>query len=373
MTNGRITSIVLKVAGLCNLNCGYCYLYQHGDSSYLRRPKFITDRVFKQFLLNARDYCDRHAPHALSITFHGGEPTLIGTEWIDEAAARAREILGKRLSRLIIQTNAILLNEQWVNIFRRRDIHASISLDGPETVHDRSRVNHAGRGSYTATVRGLQLLRGGGVNPNILCVIDPSSSGLEVYRHFRSLGIDRMNFLLPDVSHDNRDRLYGHFGASPVADYLIPIFDDWFNEDEPSIWIGIFRELIGMIRGGRPRSDAFGNPRMGYLIVETDGSIHANDVLRVCGYDISNSGLNIFEHSFNSLHQGAPLLYKLVHEGIGLCATCEACPERLVCGGGHLPHRYANRNGFDNPSVWCADILKLLAHIRHRLQLVRYV
>ena len=99
MTNGRITSIVLKVAGLCNLNCGYCYLYQHGDSSYLRRPKFITDRVFKQFLLNARDYCDRHAPHALSITFHGGEPTLIGTEWIDEAAARAREILGKRLSR----------------------------------------------------------------------------------------------------------------------------------------------------------------------------------------------------------------------------------------------------------------------------------
>jgi len=360
---------VLKVASLCNLNCSYCYLYQHGDTSYLRRPEFMTDGAFDQLLERIAEYCDRHAPHALSITFHGGEPTLIGADWIDRAAAKAKAQLGPRLSRMFLQTNAILLDDAWLDVIRRRELRVSISLDGPREIHDRSRVNHGGRGSYAATARGLRRVLDSGLNPNILCVVNPAASGVDAYRHFRSLGINRMDFLLPDITHDNRERVYGRYGPTPVADYLISVFDEWFREDDPGVWVSIFHELVTIVRGGRARSDAFGNLRMGYLIVETDGGIHANDVLRISGHDVANSGLNIFEHDFDSLHLGSPLLHQLVHEGLPLCETCRACPERGACGGGHVPHRYAHRNGFDNPSVWCADILKLLAHIRREVQL----
>jgi len=54
----------------------------------------------------------------------------------------------------------------------------------------------------------------------------------------------------------------------------------------------------------------------------------------------------------------------LVHEGIPSCPTCRQCPEHSACGGGYLPHRYSHSNAFNNPSVWCADIKKLLQHIR---------
>lgn len=176
-----------------------------------------------------------------------------------------------------------------------------------------------------------------------------------------------MNFLMPDVSHDNKARLYSHYGTTPLADYLIPVFDDWFDEDDPGVRVTMFWELIGMIRGGPPQTDGFGNPLMNYLIIETDGTIHGNDVLRVCDEGISESGLNVFQHGFDDLYLGSPLVHQLVHEGIPLSATCQACPDRNVCGGGSLPHRYSRANGFDNPSVWCTDILKLIAHIRQQV------
>jgi uncharacterized protein len=365
---GLIGGIVLKVASLCNLNCNYCYLYQHGDKSYLSRPEFITDEVFDQLLDRMAEYCDRRPAHVLSITFHGGEPTLIGADWIDRAAARAQERLGSRLSKLVLQTNGVLLDDKWLNVVSRRDLLISISLDGPQHIHDRTRVNHGGRGSYLATARALRRVMDRGITPNILCVVNPEMSGVQTYRHFRSLGIRSMNFLLPDITHDNRARVYDHPSSTPVADYLIPIFDEWFGEDDPDIRVSIFHELITLVRGGKARSDSFGNLRSGYVVVETDGGIHANDVLRISGHDIGNGGLNIFTHGFDDLHLGSPLLYRMVHEGIGLCETCQACPEKRTCGGGHIPHRYAHQNGFDNPSAWCSDIMKMLAHIRKEVQ-----
>lgn len=364
MTSRGVVGLVVKVAERCNLNCSYCYMYQHEDKSYLHRPKIMSNAVFDQLLRRIREYCDSRSPHAMTITFHGGEPTLIGTRRMEHFANRARDVLGDRLGGLVLQTNGTLLDDAWVDVIRRGGIRPSISLDGPAAIHDSARVDHAGRGSHAATIRGLALLQRNGLDPGILCVVNPGTSGLEAYQHFRSLNGTRMNFLLPDVSHDNKSKFYGQYGETPVADYLIPIFDEWFAADDPSVRVTIFRELITLILGGVPYTDAFGNPVTNYLVIESDGTIHANDALRVCADGIAESGLNVFEHGFDDLALGLPMVHRIVHEGFPLSATCLACPERAVCGGGSLPHRYARLNQFDNPSVWCADILKLLAHIR---------
>jgi uncharacterized protein len=170
-----------------------------------------------------------------------------------------------------------------------------------------------------------------------------------------------MNFLLPDVTHDSKERFYGSAFETPVADYLIPIFDEWFWEDNPKVYIRLFWSLIILMLGGETDIDLFGNPLMSYLVVETDGSLQAVDTLRICQEGLAESGLNVFEHGLDDLHLGLPFVHRLVHEGMPLSATCQACPENRICGGGYLPHRYASKNGFDNPSVWCKDILKLLS------------
>jgi uncharacterized protein len=148
------------------------------------------------------------------------------------------------------------------------------------------------------------------------------------------------------------------------------VFDAWFAEDNPEVRVRLFWGLIRALLGGEHESDMFGNPLMSYLVIETNGTIEALDALRVCDQGIAASGLNVFEHGFDDLALGLPLVHRFVHEGIPLSLQCAACAESATCAGGYLPHRYARANGFDNPSVWCADILKLIAHIRRRLAYV---
>jgi uncharacterized protein len=363
---GRIDTLIVKIFERCNLNCGYCYMYQHADQSWRQRPHEMDDEVFDQLLVRVKEYCERRAPHRMNLTLHGGEPTLVGPDRVQTLLARARETLGESLGDVAMQTNGILLNEKWIEVIRANGIRVGVSLDGPPEVHDAIRVDHAGRGSYAASVRGLRLLQDAGLSPGLLCVTNPASRGLDVYRHFRSLGVQRIDFLFPDISHDNKAEWYGRFGNTPVADYLVPVFDEWFADDNPRVRIRVFWGLIkAIIGGGGHGTDAFGNPLMGYLIVETDGSIHALDALRVCEDGVADSGLDIFSHGFDDLAHGIPLVHRLVNEGLPLSPTCQACHERSVCGGGYLPHRYSRANGFDNPSVWCADILTLVTHIRN--------
>lgn len=366
----RLDTVIIKLAAGCNLNCSYCYVYNHEDQGWRSRPKFVSDAVFDRALGAVGKYSASHDDHPLNLLFHGGEPTLVGPTRFSQLCERAKGVLGERLGGITVQTNGTLLTEQWTKVFLRHGVHVGVSMDGPPAMHDARRVDHAGRGSSAKVVAGVALLRRAGLDPGLLCVIDPAASGVEAYRYFRSLEFRRMDFLFPDCTHDSKARLYGQCGPTPVADYLIPIFDEWFAEDDPAVLITCLWSLLRRMLGGPGLTDSFGNAPKAYLIVETDGSIETLDALRVCRGGIAMSGLNVLTHDFADLNTGLPLVHQLMTQGIPLSAKCRACPEEKVCGGGYLPHRYASHNEFDNPSVWCADILRLLAHMRQRVAAV---
>jgi uncharacterized protein len=363
-----ITAIILKLASRCNLNCSYCYLYNHEDKTYLDKPKLISDRIFDATLDRISKYCLHMGPGAsMALVFHGGEPTMIGHKRFDELATRAKDKLGPKLAGLAMQTNGVLVSEDWAEVLKRQGIHVGVSLDGDADVHDITRVDHRGRGSHARAVRGIQILEKHGVESRILCVVNPGANGADAYRYLRKLGCHSLDFLLPDVSHDNKAAFYGSYGDTPVADFLIGAFDAWFDEDDSSVHVRLFWDLIKNLLGGDGSSDVFGNPLMSYLIIDTDGAIEALDALRVCAPAMSQSGLNVLEDDLFDLHRASPLVQKAVTEGFALPTGCRACPERDICGGGYLPHRYSHSRLFDNPSVWCADIKRLLMHVRARV------
>lgn len=364
----RVDALVLKVAERCNLKCAYCYMYEHEDRSWLARPKFMDEDTFGAMLDRADEHCARHG-HRIDLIFHGGEPLLLGAARLDAYAAHARERLADRLGSLCLQTNATLVDDARVEVLARHGFSVGVSLDGPPETHDRVRVDHGGRGSHAATVRGLRRLRDAGLDPGVLAVVEPGGCGLTTYQHFRSIGIERMNFLLPDVTHDRKPEWYPGLGPTPVADYLIPIFDAWIEEDDPDVRVRVFRHLLSSIMGTPRGTDAFGNPRQAYLVIESDGGIHALDALRVCGEGMDDSGLDVRSAGFDDLELGLPLVHRAVAEGFPLPEACGGCTEVAVCGGGYLPQRWSDARGFDNPSVWCADILKLLAHMRTAVRL----
>ena len=105
---------------------------------------------------------------------------------------------------------------------------------------------------------------------------------------------------------------------------------------------------------------------MEVLVVETNGGIEAVDVLKVCGDGFTKGAANVLTHEFeDAFEEDLITMYEQSHRM--LCGKCLACPIKNICGGGYLPHRYSSKNGFNNPSIYCKDLLKLIAHIQNRL------
>lgn len=366
----NINAVVLKIASRCNLNCSYCYMYHHADQGYLRQPKIMKNDVFQATMETMLSHSERQGEgHRMALIMHGGEPTLVGTQRFRWFVETARKILGNRLMLVAIQTNALLITQEWADLFLELDIQVSVSLDGTPEVNDANRIDHSGHGSHQRTVVGIHELQSRGVEPRIICVVNPSASGKQTYQHFRQLGINQMDFLFPDTTHDTKSMWYGDSAGTPIAKFLIDAFDAWMAEDNPSVSIRVFYNLLRSFMGAPPGSDAFGNPLLNYLIVNTDGAIEGSDALRVCHEGLVATDLNVVSNQFEEIKQTNSLLYQVMNQGLPLSDTCLACPEVKVCGGGHFPHRYSESNGFHNPSAWCEDIQVLFRHIRKRMGL----
>jgi uncharacterized protein len=325
----------------------------------------MSRQIFGALVKRIQAYLDTQPDRVIDLVFHGGEPMLLAAAELDSWLTDAEAQLGQRI-RYGIQTNGTFVSNAWLDVLSKHQISPAISIDGTRDVHDKFRVDHSGNGSYDRVVEGLRKFIEAGLEPGALCVINPRCSGIEVYRHLRSLGFKRMDFLIPDATHDSKPVLYGNLGPTCVADYLIPIFDEWFAEDDPGIKIRLFVEVLRLLFGGSALTDNLGASLGGqnYLIIETDGTIHGTDVLKICYEGASDTGLNVLENGFDELPKANPLVFEIVDRGIPLCETCLSCPERELCRGGAMAHRYSRAKGFANPTVWCADMLKLIDHIR---------
>ena len=366
---GKKLAFVLKIASRCNLNCSYCYVYNKGDETWRARPALMGDHVVDAALDRIREWCIQSGQDEVRITFHGGEPLLAGRARLDRFARRCRDRL-KEIGQVQfnIQTNGTLIDEAWADLFAEHEIEVGISLDGPAEVHDSTRVDHKGRGSYERVARGIEILAKRGVWAGALAVIKFGADGVAIHRHIRSLGFRNVNYLLPDFTHDTVAEIHRMHGPTPCADYLVPLFDEWWFNDTCDVRIPLFIAITRLLLGGRSNIDMVGNEAFGFVFLEADGAIEDLDALRVCRNGMAATKLSVFTHQIGDVRALSDLHRAAMFDGLPVPTKCAACPEALTCSGGYLPHRWSDSTGFDNPSIWCADLLKLFTHIRGRLE-----
>jgi uncharacterized protein len=365
----KIRVLVLLVASRCNLNCSYCYVYNAGDESWRSQPAFMSREVVAATIARVKEHCLRHGLDTFFFIFHGGEPLLAGMDFYRHFVATANEALLPQIKPVYrLQSNGVLLTEAWCHLLDDLEIGLGISVDGPQEDHDRHRVDHAGRGSYQSVVKGLQTVLSAGRQVNttgILTVVDLNMDPLAVYEHHRSLGLRRIDFILPDATWDRPPPgLEG--GGTPYADWLIAIFDRWFAEKPQTLYIRMFEHLMGLILGKPTSLDTMGTGRNEVLAIQADGGMEPVGSLNVCGNGFTKLGANVLRQSFDeAMDTDLARDYHLSAER--RCHTCQSCPIGEVCGGGYLPWRYSREGGFDNPAVYCKDLVKLITHIQVKM------
>lgn len=366
MAPARFTSFLVKVASRCNLDCDYCYVYHHADQSWRTMPQLLSPDNQRAFARRLAEYVMAAELKSCVVVFHGGEPLLMGA---DKLAAFA-ELLRSSTSATVeigLQTNGLLLTEPVLTILEEADIAVSLSLDGPRAVNDKHRTTKKRRSSFNRVLAGLSLLKQHPkIFAGIIAVIDPETPPEELFAFFDEHQPPKLDFLLPD-SHHLRPPQGRAEDPDLYSRWLTRAFDVWL-EDYPHLPVRTFEALLDAVSGLPSTTDAFGLGDVSLITIETDGSYHDLDVLKVTRDGATRLGGTLVD---------TPILAIANSEGVaahrqllrteGLCEKCQTCPIMDVCGGGSLPHRYGP-DGFNQPTIYCGEMQALVGHVRERLE-----
>lgn len=378
-----LRQFVLKVHSRCNLACDYCYIYRGQDASWRERPARVPEATVRRTARRIAEHAAAHRLSALRIDLHGGEPLLGGAGPVLAYAAEVRRAVREAVRGVVpggcevsatVQTNGTLLTPRTLDRLAAARVRVGLSLDGGAARLNTRRTDRRGRSSWPAVAAAARLLaRRPAAYAGILCTVDLAADPEDVYRSLLALGPPGIDLLLP---HGNWAAPPPGIAPAPVpgrrarptpyGDWLVRVFDLWWDDDRMRTGVRLFQEIVALLLGVPSSVESVGLSPMVAVVVDTDGAIEQTGALRSAYEGASATGLDVFRHSFDRA---------LRHPGVaarqlgaaGLSRDCVKCPVREVCGGGNYAHRYAPYSGFLHPSVYCADLERLIRHIAARL------
>jgi uncharacterized protein len=361
---GTISQYVLKVHSRCDLACDHCYVYEHADQSWRGRPRAVSLATVDAAARRIAEHADAHGQAEVSVVLHGGEPLLLGRPGM-------RAVLDTLISRITpvtaidlrIHTNGMRLDTRWCDLFSHYAVKVGVSLDGDMAANDMHRRYADGRSSHAQVLAALTLLRQPRYRhlyAGILCTIDLANDPIAVYQALTDEAPPNLDLLLPHATWAHPpDRPGG--ADSPYADWLMQIYRCWVH-DGRRMPIRLFGSVLSAARGGPSFTEAIGTDPVGVLVIDTDGSWEQSDSMKTAYQGAPSTGMSVFSHPVDEVARHPAIAAR--QGGLaGLCATCRACPVGHVCGGGLYAHRYRPGNGFDNPSVYCADLKTLITRM----------
>ena len=144
--------LVLQSTPFCNLDCFYCYLPDRGS-----RRKMSAATLEQTF---GKIFASGFLADHLTVLWHAGEPLVPGVGYYENAFAIIDRLRPRDLAITHhFQTNATLLERQWVDFFRVHGVRVGVSVDGPAELNDRARKTRAGGGTFAQTMRGIRVLQ----------------------------------------------------------------------------------------------------------------------------------------------------------------------------------------------------------------------
>lgn len=368
MKAARITSFLVKVASRCNLDCDYCYVYHHADQSWRTMPKVLSEEHQAAFAERLTEYVRAEGLKRVAVIFHGGEPLLAGHALIADFTRRLRRTVGSEVELDVgLQTNGLILTDEALDVFESERISVSLSMDGPREAHDLHRTTRKGRSSFDRVEAALERLeRRPSIFAGVIAVIDGSVAPEILLDYFAGHAVPKVDFLLPD-SHHGRPPPGRDADMTLYERWLIDAFDTWLDR-YPELPVRTFEALLDSVAGLPSGTDAFGFGDVSLITLETDGTWHDLDVLKVTGEGATRLVGSVADTPIVKVASSATLAaHRRLLTKSGLCATCQGCEVVDICGGGSVPHRFGP-NGFDHPTIYCGEMKALVRHVRVRLE-----
>ena len=372
--------ILAKPTGpVCNLDCKYCF-YLEKEKLYPER-KGILDWAMPNNVLESfiRQYIESQRTPVVSFSWQGGEPTLLGVDYFRNIVAlQQRYANGKRIENAF-QTNGVLLDDRWGEFLAANRFLTGLSIDGPEDLHDRYRVDKGGQPTFGKVMRGLGFLKKHEAEFNTLTVVQRHNSiePLRVYRFLREIGSRFMQFI-PIVECVAEEPVSNGLvlispasrAAARVSDwsvealqygrFLCAIFDEWVRADVGQYFVQIFDEALQNWMGLGSNLCLFRPTCGSALAMEHNGDLYSCDHFV---YEDNRLG-NIMDSRLEHLVDSAPQRQFGQDKLTSLPQYCRECEVRFACHGECPKHRFLRTpDGEEGLNYLCAGYKMFFNHI----------
>ena len=369
----------------CNLDCTYCFFLSKealypDDAS--RMPEDILEQYIAQLLQS-------HRTPEVTVAWQGGEPTLMGLDFFRRSVELVQQYRqpGQQV-QYTMQTNGVLLDDQWCAFLKQHDFLVGLSVDGPADLHDTYRVNRGGNGTHRQVMKGLAALRRQGVEVNILCTVHAANAdhGALVYRYFRDeLGARWMQFIpiveratpqtLAIANQGWSERPGGErllytqtgslvtersVGGAQYGRFLIDIYEEWLRGDVGEVFVQLFDVTLQAYFG--QHSLCIHAPTCGTaLALEHNGDLYSCDHFVEPDYLLGNIR---DEHLLDLIASPQQRAFGQAKRDT-LTAQCRSCEVLRLCNGGCPKDRFLHsRDSEPGQNYLCEGLFAFFTHTR---------
>jgi uncharacterized protein len=280
------------VGALCNLECNYCY-YRGKMCMYEDSPYMMKEEVLEEYV---KQYIRSQASPVVVFSWQGGEPTLAGPAFYEQALYFQKKYAGNKKIENTIQTNGTLLDESWCRFLKRYRFLVGISIDGPQEIHDYHRRGVGQASTWEKVMRGINLLRDYNVPFNTLTAVTRQSAKypLEIYAFLKGLGSSYQQYapvverylknkttiepeLAPPEIRLGAQLTAWSVPAEKYGDFMVSIFNEWILNDVGKVFVQLFETTLANWLGEDPGLCLFRKYCGNALMMEQNGDVYACD------------------------------------------------------------------------------------------------
>jgi len=360
-----ISVLVKLVSADCNLGCRYCFYLPKAQLYPESRVHRMSPEVLEALVAQQMRLAARFPGAPATFCWQGGEPTLAGLDFYRRVVAlqqqhgESGQVVGNAL-----QTNGLLIDDEWAAFLAEYNFLVGVSLDGPEAVHDHYRRGASGAGSHAQVMRAIERLRARGVEFNILTMVTPVSAGRadEVWDFFMAHDLRFLQFI-PCAERDVTGRI-ADYSVAPEAfgRFLCRLFDRWIAEGWRHTYVRMFNDLLAVAAGEESPSCTFKERCGDYVVVEFNGDVYACDFFVQPDCCLGN----LCDTPLERLAAGSRFR-ALSDRKADLGVACVRCEWLRLCHGGCPKYRMLENGEVSAPDYWCAAYRMLFAHSREPL------
>lgn len=199
--------LILNVTNECNFRCLYCRYTIKANASNNHSNRKMSWRIAKAAIDDFLPFTQKTlVSYGLppAIAFYGGEP-LLNFPLIKKCVKYIREATGGKTTRLILTTNGSLLTSEVADFLTSSGFLITVSLDGPEYIHNLNRKRKDGTGTWELVFNNIETLlkkyskRKNDWALNINAVLPPQAKALEFEKFFSTCNLFTPNVYIKAI------------------------------------------------------------------------------------------------------------------------------------------------------------------------------